>query len=175
MWRVPLKKIYRAFPELDQFSDVQCERYVAFAKGDIGCAFYFVPPLTAAAAFVVCICVYLAVGRRLGFGSPNTTAGILFQVVATVTFLFGLPLVGGFLARDALLGLLLRRHVRSRVERTRCPGCRYSLLGQRMVNGVIGCPECGGTTTLEALGLNSEEDLIPPRNHDEASALERLS
>ncbi|HVP73947.1 MAG TPA: hypothetical protein VMS30_09430 [Phycisphaerales bacterium] len=163
MLRLPVSKIYRAFPELDRFSDEQCERYVAFAKGDIGCLFFIIPPLATVALFVMCVFVFINAAAWANFrihGTMSVVTGIVYAV-GVISFLFGLPLAGGFLARDLVLHRLLRRHVRSRVERTRCPACRYSLLGQRVVAGVIGCPECGGTTTLAALGLLSEDELIP--------------
>ena len=163
MLRLPASKVYRAFPELDRFSDEQCERYVVFAKGDIGCLFFVVPWLATIALFVVCVFVFINAVGWINFrihGTMSMLGGVAYAV-GIITFLFGLPLLGGFLTRDLVLHRLLRRHVRSKVERTRCPACRYSLLGQRVVDGVIGCPECGGTTTLAALGLASVDELIP--------------
>ncbi len=47
-----------------------------------------------------------------------------------------------------------------------CPKCAYSLIGQPVDGETVRCPECGGQTTLGALGLHSAADLDPPRRQD---------
>lgn len=166
MLRLPLRRIYRAFPELDRFKDDQCAQYVSRALRDLGCFYYILPPLAVAILFCACLVLLVAFFRHGG----TAILGLSQSVVLTVSIIVGVPLIGGFLARDYLLHFMLRRHVRSKVERSRCPTCKYSLLGQRVVNDLVRCPECGQSTTLQALGLGSAEELIPPIDATDAPA-----
>ena len=52
------------------------------------------------------------------------------------------------------------------VSTRKCPHCGYSLIGQRARNDQVQCPECGRHTTLAQLGLDSADDLAPPRARD---------
>jgi len=160
MLRLPISKIYRAFPELDRFSDERCEEYVRQARRELGYMIWFVSIVSAGVMAVVVVSALVLIVNLFRVFVSGVDPALLFPMA--VGCLIGIPLLSGLLARDLVLGRFLRRYVRSKIERSRCPACKYSLLGQRMSKGVIRCPECGGTTTLQALGLQSPDDLMPP-------------
>jgi hypothetical protein len=157
--RLVARKIYRAFPELDRFSDEHCELYVRRAYGSwlfqiwagVVCATVF------CMMFALCgaVLVTFVVPQRRGDVAIVWPASI---VIATV--LLAAPFLTALLARDQLLLDRLRRQV----GKARCLRCEYSLLGQRMIDGIITCPECGQRASLADLGLRSPEDLRPSDN-----------
>jgi hypothetical protein len=144
--RFLVRRIYRAFPELDRYSDEQCLRFVRATKrrfwtkwghrGVIGVA--ALVAMCAAGLGCVCVTGWLedyqnAVRRDLPWLQ-------LSAVLACAPLLAVVPVVA-FITRD----LLLRRRVRY-VLRTRsaCPGCGYRLIGLSVSGGnTITCPECG--------------------------------
>lgn len=150
--RVPGRKIYRAFGELDGFGDEQCARFVKGAnRGGVR-----------GVGRVVCL-LMLGVGAlvlalyglekltgnwdiRLGRGVvyfaalfPIWTVGILLSVLLVLV------------ARDWMLIRRIRWVLRNRGQ---CVACRYSLLGLGVDDEfVVTCPECGvGTRVDESLG-----------------------
>jgi len=146
--RIPGRKIWRAFAELDRFSDEQCARFVRAANR----GFWW-----------WCL-------RILVWGSCGVT--MLAVVVAGVGFLTGrwerwfdddivefvgdLPpwLAAGLLLPLVLLVIrdwLLIRRVRSILSgRGRCGGCGYGLLGLPVDEKLIViCPECGANTKVD--------------------------
>jgi len=144
--RLPLSKIWRAFPELDRFDDTRCRRYVVEAarvNRRSGCVILLLIPL-AIAGWLVSIGLSIAILDLLVPG--NQGPGWYFTAVALVIFAAP-PLLMGvtiLLARDRWL----RRAVRDRLNVARCLGCSYSLLGLTPVEGRSGqrhvtCPECG--------------------------------
>lgn len=156
--RLPVNKVYRAFPELDRFSDSECERYVERVLND--------HPLEQLGVGVVglavggcCVWVVLAVGieldRKLG-RAPGWQVGFMWVTVA-LTAAAGAT-VSGLSLRDWWLRTRLRRHL----SNTTCGGCRYSLLGLDVVDGRVSCPECGQVLHLVDRGLTAA-DLMSPR------------
>ena len=175
--RLPVSKIYRAFPELDRFSDEQCELFVYRAR--LARSFESMNTVVmfavVAAVGLCCAAQAMLSGALLGFlrrtfGS-NLKAQDL-QLALSLAMWIAVPALAGLLARDVFLRRRLRDVIWRRLEQVRCPHCRYSLLGQRVSDSLIRCPECGGTTTLQTLGLASEEDLIPPRSESDEVARE---
>lgn len=147
--RIPYSQIYRAFPELDPFTDAECRRYVAEARR--------LHRWSGAVRWVVCAGVWLAAplaGAALGLGLNRVFAvgdqarhdalALGLWILSLATVLCG---VGGVtvLWRDRWL----RRIVRERIRGTVCAGCRYSLLGlqtresENELVRVVACPECG--------------------------------
>ena len=153
-------KVYRAFRELDDFSDEVCDRYVAetFEQSGltIGCAM--------ALTFIVTLTTYgmamLVVGRPI----LNAAAALMGRSDATMdTTSIGLLLLGFALSYwmcTCARNLILRTAIRQRIRITRCPACGYSLLGLHPQEGRVTCPECGIPLTLAQIGLH-ESDLIP--------------
>jgi len=165
--RLPIRKLYRAFPELDQFSNEQCERFVLRARQAQGFGEW---TIAAPIAAVMSTCMIMAIlqyalnsaAQRVVIGAVGRSAA---QEVypATLVFIWVLVLaLSGLLARDGVLRHFLKRAIWKRIDKIRCPKCRYSLLGQRVHDGLVQCPECGDVTTLKLLGVESEADLMPP-------------
>jgi hypothetical protein len=160
MLRIPFNKLYRAFPELDRFSDQQCEKLMK--RLDVkGYGAVAVRGWTAVAVVVgfagscgLVGCVGAMVDDSRGGGS--LTAPLLMLCAFFVP-----PAVVGFLTRDLLLRHFLIKAIHVQLDRVRCPQCKYILLGQAAVNGAVTCPECGAPVTLRRLGI-TEADLIPP-------------
>lgn len=170
--RIPTSKIYRAFEELDEFSDEQCERLMKRVQLDRAST-------TGMAGLVVCVVVVslFVMGLFLWFMSELLDAqlrvlsmpmrpyfdldAMVFSIVECIT-----AVASGFLMRDHVLRKNLIAAIQLRIERVRCPNCKYILIGQRARNNMVTCPECGTSTSLGALGV-TEKDLIPPTTHAE--------
>ncbi len=173
--RLPASKVYRAFPELDRFSDEQCEHFlVAARRGRRQRVGRFVLQLLA-------LLIALAVGAGAYWGLTRVTvlnptrigSGTIADVV------FGIALVlelgaGGLawlLAKDRLLRGRIRRVLNTRGS---CAACGYVLAGLPVsADGHVTCPECGyrlladgslGEIAPDATGANRflpSPDVVP--------------
>ncbi len=145
--RIPVKKIYRAFPELDGFSDEACERFVKRAlhggrvlqlgfsiAAGVGIGLLLWPLL-----IVVCQTLMSSAGEGI------VSRGV--QVVG-LTGSVWMPAVGGLAARD----VVMRRWLSRWIVESRCPGCEYPLEGLPIEAGRVKCPECGEETGREEKG-----------------------
>jgi hypothetical protein len=156
--RLPVSKIYRGFPELDPFTDTECEMYVARARSrrmGSGCLMAIV----AAAAGIGCAVALAfltsqlfvplagALGLRIGPDHEMETGILVLGAHIVIAFIVGL------LVRDAWL----RSSIKQCLKSARCPKCDYSLLGLPIVSGIVKCPECGSTRNLVAAGLVAED------------------
>lgn len=155
--RLPMSKIYRAFPELDRFEAAECEAWVArawkmhgaalagmnllaFAVG--GGALLLVGPL--------CFVVFWRVSER----TPGEWGWWLqLAMVLVMMPVLAVPVVGGLWIRD----IALRRAIVRQLEGARCVKCRYSLLGLPIHLGAVVCSECGERMTLGTLGLTAAD------------------
>lgn len=156
--RLPTRRVWRAFPELDRFGDAECRRFarqaarrhwltgaVSLLGGAVG-------------GFVL---GGLLVAFALLVGLMDSDSGVLALLVATVTLALGvaLPVVGILVARDAWL----RQAIRTRLDSSRCGQCGYSLLGMEphavpeFSYRVVRCPECGSRTPVDAGWLTSSD------------------
>ncbi len=135
---------FRAFPELDQFSDEQCRAFVQATRRMLGAriatwAFrlfvtFAVPPI------VVFAVAYLhgppAPGRSI-----DLIAILLIAGVAWMGF-------GWLVAKDLALRWLIHRVMRRGGS---CMGCGYRLVGLSVgPDAVVTCPECGHALDLTA-------------------------
>lgn len=152
--RLPVSKVYRAFPELDRFDDGRCEAYVRTvrrAQGGIGLLIGFAHVLLGVATTLVMMIVFsmgLAAATS-GRGEPSLVPlGLLVMVVA--------PAIGSFVG-FGLRDRRLRRLLKAQIAGSRCPECSYLLLGLVPADGSIRCPECGGLFTLVELGLTAAD------------------
>ena len=126
--------IYRAFPELDVFTDEQCSRYVSMARGGQRSRVRFEVirvVLTLGSVFVLCPVVLLNWDWS---EAPWVIAVSVVMMVAVFCF-------GMLLWRDVLLRLVVRRALR---QAAHCTSCGYGLVGLK-VSSVLAahCPECG--------------------------------
>lgn len=155
--RVPISKVYRAFPELDPFDDEQCELFVhqatsgSLRRRAVGLGYKLLALVVGLAtwAFVFAMAAAMLSALRL----PQTLIDVL-GVLGAAGFVF-VPALAALVARDQWL----RRTVKARLVSARCPGCEYSLLGLPVQDGRVACPECGEQLHLERMGL-TPRDLI---------------
>ena len=151
--RLPLAKVYRAFPELDRFDDPTCERFVDAAERAAGWRAshgvrLFALVVGMLVGFAVVALFVLAFGEATRHGSlaARLPDWLAFTAVVVVAPLVGA--VAGFKIRD----IWLRAAIRRQIADTRCPKCRYSLLGLKLDSGTVTCPECGARHSLAAMG-----------------------
>jgi hypothetical protein len=170
--RLITRKIHRAFQALDHFSDAQCAHIVAAARGGIF-----------ARLCMVGIQLILAAGLALGVGGllrRMTGPSVNMFVVAWRTYLllslFIALTIGTFgvtflLVRD----WLLRFKVHLLLQRVGfCIACRYNLIGLRVIDCAVLCPECGlpkelgpaNTTTV--IGTDGVARYFPSLVHEQA-------
>lgn len=158
--RLPLHKVYRAFPELDGLTDAQCEAYVRGAEraepwrrvlGLAACIFITV----GAAALLLWPAQWLG-DQFLGVLSPMTSGAARALVIALLVAAGPLLLALSF--RDRWLRIAITRQIR----RDRCPRCDYSLVGLEALAGVLVCPECGRAWRSGPGGLEPAPD--PAKN-----------
>ncbi len=169
--RIPRQKLYRAFPELDRFTDEQCERFMQRAR--IRSSYSPTIGVTVLATVIAALMMSIMLLRHIHEPVNSWFAGLLgvrtaetIVLGAYMIIVLAAPAFCGLLARDIVLRLYLRRAMQSQIERIRCPSCKYVLLGQRVSGGAVICPECGARTTLMHLGI-TEADLIPPTDGSE--------
>ncbi len=143
--RFPTSKIWRAFPELDRFSDEQCGRFVAAVRrrkvGAISDAIMRI------IAFVLAGIVW-TLGLAVVFSAINVPSlspryenlWNLMSLLVVVSPIF-VGAVFAMLVRDSLL----RRRLRALLnDHLHCASCRYQLLGLHPdPNLDVTCPECG--------------------------------
>jgi hypothetical protein len=147
------KEIWRAFPELDRYSDDQCRRFVNSARGTWLRRCTMVT-LCAVAALLVCtLCIamgILVVSRLRSDGSVRWPDAI--GLTTTVPLIcFGIALVLPFFVYLLTRDVLLRRRIRNIIRvRGVCGACGYSLLGLAVSpsNRVV-CPECAVDTEVD--------------------------
>jgi hypothetical protein len=162
--RIPTSKIYRAFPEFDRFDDATCERYIR-AMSSVPGRFLrrWTERVLWSIAHVVTVLVgFVAVGIAIAklFGVSSTVSDSLVLLVSAVSMF--LACTGGPLLVLVLRDVVLRRRIAAQLTLTKCPACRYNLLGVPLTDslptdeanhaegpsaGII-CPECGFVTRL---------------------------
>ena len=165
--RIATRQIYRAFPELDRFTDEQCEMLVRRIRQDTklsawlavltalmlvlpGCGIIFTATL-----------IWLLKERWFPVSDWNMTYLALALIVVICV-----PTGLGLFMRDWYLRRSLMGAIDVRIERVRCLKCRYILIGQREKAGRVTCPECGAEIELRSLGI-TPADLIPPTSIDD--------
>ncbi len=153
--RIPLSKIYRAFPEFDPFPDDECERYLRYAyrraRLRIGC----IPVLVFAATLVMCATIFILTVVALGrAGVRPSEPGVVFLLA--IIGIVAVPSMIALITRDRILFRVLH----DRIKNARCPGCEFSLLGLPIVAGAARCPECGFNVVLREHNLTPEDLLI---------------
>ena len=134
--RIIASPIYRAFPELDVFTDEQCRNYLQRVYGGV---------LARVAVGLVSLVCGVGVAFAVGWvcvlvanANPGRTTIVGVFALAAVTAAFGF---GTLISRDVLLRLLVRRVLG---EVGLCPSCDYSAMGLLVsVDFAVTCPECG--------------------------------
>ncbi|MBL8876247.1 MAG: hypothetical protein JNM86_10670 [Phycisphaerae bacterium] len=146
--RIPGRNIWRAFRELDPFSDEQCRRFVRSANR-----------LTWSSAVRGVLLFALGAGILLGvlyflakttsqfdkiFRSDLAEWAVLLPLWTAAVTLSPLAVL---VLRDWMLIRRIRRLFRTRGQ---CTGCRYSLIGLPVDESLaVVCPECGVRTIVD--------------------------
>ncbi|MBL4591859.1 MAG: hypothetical protein JKY96_07860 [Phycisphaerales bacterium] len=167
--RLLSRKIYRAFPELDQFDDAVCKQYVQRARQSKGASWgRFFVFVSIPASFFGWI-AFLNLVTSLPYdslGGPDVYmmgARIkliqLIEILAEISVVW-IPFLAAFLVRDYFLNRCLQR----RVLGSRCPECAYTLIGLQVEDFRYGrgvkCPECGHKLYFNISHL-TEADINP--------------
>ncbi|MFZ4573038.1 MAG: hypothetical protein ACOYN0_01490 [Phycisphaerales bacterium] len=148
--RLLTRKLWRAFPELDRYSDEQCRRFVRAARGSwlrrLGRG--LCSTAVACVPLLACVMWRVAIAALRGrTASPNGSwllmGGYAIVLVASI---LAAPVLA-YVCRD----LLLRRRVRYVLrDRGSCVSCRYSLIGVPVPTGnVVVCPECASPCEVD--------------------------
>ncbi|MBI1189206.1 MAG: hypothetical protein GC200_00780 [Tepidisphaera sp.] len=152
-------KIYRAFPELDAFSDERCERFVRAARRPVWfrarvVAGGFLAFLLASAALGVA--AHLAEENAPATFGPRSPLWAMLLILFVTLFVYCAAGVAWLWSRDWMLRRRIRRVLRTRGH---CHSCGYLLLGATVsATHEISCPECGFTTAVDpALGELSSD------------------
>jgi ribosomal protein S27AE len=159
--RIPFSKAYRAFHELDRFSDAECRRFVRAAVAQHRAGTFGVIVGAMVIGLVIAVASFTAASytqmrlQNSGWGRSWNAASLIPPMLS----LCG-TLIGGVCAL-AWFDRWLRRKIRLRLKDAACGKCGYSLLGLHAHNGEIVCPECGDRMVLAAHGL-TPDDLLQP-------------
>lgn len=142
--RFPFTKIYRAFPELDNYRDDQCERFVTAARGRWGRRL-----LRLILAMIVAFVSQVALWALIVFASSadwvNGFRAQYDSVFMTIALLLTFPVTFiGFLPALLLRDRMLLGQIRSiLIERGFCIKCHYSLVGLPVSERkFVQCPDC---------------------------------
>ena len=161
--RIPTSKIYRAFPELDRFSDAECRAFMARLRRQVGMQLFgFLA--AGAAGFGMFVATIVVQGvmyvwtRRIRFGLSVDDAEMVWAAIY-----IAMPFLASFMTILLVRDFFVRRGLRTRilnvVRRFTCRGCTYSLVGLRATGHVVRCPECGHETTFTELGIAGDGEL----------------
>jgi hypothetical protein len=145
--RVPLSKVYRAFPELDRFSDEQCQgwqrlanQYWPWKRLGVLCLAVVAFPVVWTVMMTAITLAVTVLRPKIGSIEPDALRVALVLVGLSVPVLTSA--VASLSVRDWWARRCLRRFIDDRI----C-GCGYSLLGlheEPQPEGVaVHCPECG--------------------------------
>lgn len=148
MMRIPGRKVYRAFKELDQFLDDRCVRFVAVANRGWARVVVAAALMLAVGVAVLLSSMWLLLyttgdmDRKFGFG-------IEYYLVMIPIWVLGLSAgpLAALVTRDVILKRRLRRIIRLRGT---CRECGYSLMGLPIREDLaVVCSECGAETVVD--------------------------
>lgn len=159
--RLVTRKLWRAFPELDRFSDEQCQRFVKAANRRLSLRLVRWGLMAVVWALVTFSPLLLAFGELVlveyGWRSDTSASRWLGRtwwvrsdigMGLTMVLMLALGGLGAGVVRDWLLRRRVRRVLRTR---GRCAACHYFLAGLPVTAScTVVCPECGHTTEVDA-------------------------
>ena len=154
-------KLWRAFPELDPFSDEQCRPVITFVSRsslDQLCCIGLVLLGTLVSGFL--LVGFLPVVQH-AFNMPQPHRSYELPLALLFTIGMGtLPFVGVLRVRD----MLLRHHLRKLLTNgSTCASCSYSLLGLPLdEHHRTTCPECGTVQDVHKAFASLAPDTQPP-------------
>lgn len=148
--RLPASKVYRAFAELDPFTDAQCRGFVHAAnRGTIRQTIGVLLLVAVGVVVFVVSAVIFMLLADLAFSLNSRQPTLIPLTIFTVGSVGTTSL--------AVLGLrdvLLRRRIR-RVFRRRA-SCGYTLVGLPVSGQGVQCPECGMARVAEAAEIQTD-------------------
>ena len=152
--RIPVGRVYRAFPELDRFTDAQSEQFVrAACKRGWRRHVHRVLIVVFLLVSWVIAWLLLMLGAYLldRFAPTLHRSNAAFWTIASLSILlFAAPIFLILPVKDWFLLRRLRLVIRARGT---CPSCQYSLLGAMVDDrDHVICPECG-------MGLEADASL----------------
>jgi hypothetical protein len=154
--RIPYHNVCRAFPELDPFSDEQCQRFLQatlrrhwISRQGIRLLMIVV----FSAGWILLTLITMPIVLSLGPRYITWQVPTAFISVIIGAFAGG---VAGLMIRDRWLRMVLRR----RLLELACPACTYSLLGLAAQDGIIICPECGVPFEMTKENVEPDTTLI---------------
>jgi hypothetical protein len=169
--RLLVRTIWRAFPELDPYTDAECATFVRRATRraprrwlhGVAVLLFFLAALAGsvvAAGFVL---------RFVEVSVPEALHDVvaLLAVPVALALVFAVPSVGALILRDVFL-----RHRLAQVLRDRgsCGNCGYSLVGLPIpASLVVACPECGHAGPVDEALTVLVRASQPPGDRPEAS------
>lgn len=166
--RIVTRKLHRAFPELDAYTDDQCVQYMKNLrqrKLHFSLWLILLPFLITLAYFIVVpigLVFSIKLMNNANLMSLNNDA-LFYTIILSYAVIWWIGSgVVALLSRDVIMGSQLKKIVNSQLIKTRCRTCSYSLIGQTPQNGMLVCPECGVATSMQTLGI-TDDDLIPPQ------------
>lgn len=156
--RLPLTKPWRAYPELDRYSDTQCRAIMNQAHR----AFQLWRTI-----FAVCAILLSVIGFFCCMFACVSFAGMLDKTFRErhVLKLTGLALILSSLIPIILVmfgsRLVTSRALRAHLGALKCFACRYLLIGLRIEstdarNPGVACPECGSFNPLLDMGIQAQ-------------------
>jgi len=144
--RILTRRIYRAFPELDRYSDERCVRFVEAAAGSRRRRFgrFLLSAVIGALPALVLFGGGAVVDKVVGRKDHLLGTGAAWAIGIGAVMIVLWPLFG-YLSRDFLLRCRVRHILRARGT---CAGCKYSLIGVPVPPATddgctVTCPECG--------------------------------
>lgn len=157
--RLPISRVYRAFPELDRFPDHVCERYVAQARYKAWrskIAVALLAMLSVPVMFLVTLFLLMQVGELFHKNAIRSSTSI-WPVLIVLVLSTAAAILTPLCIRDRWLIWAVRKQIGG----TGCPRCGYQLIGLTIDNGRVRCPECGFTESLVNLNLTPADLLAP--------------
>ena len=164
--RLISRKIWRAFPELDQYEEEVCIAYVKHARrlGNI-----WKGAICTLAAFFIGFGIWLGVVYLTPDLFEIATSPLASDVQILLSHLLISVMVTGFIWFSLLCEFItrdvwLRRTIRAHLNSITCDGCGYQLVGLTIESAghmkFVVCPECGNRTELNR-GHITEADINP--------------
>lgn len=155
--RIPRSKVWRAFPELDRFSDEACRRFVRSPSVGGVRRWLRVVCSGSAAAAGIWLSSELVPSASRAFDDrwlirgtlPSTVSEFvsLITIAFVSTALASIGPIAGLFVRDRMLKAAIRRMLAAQGT---CERCGYSLLGLRIdAESRAECPECGLVTRVD--------------------------
>jgi len=168
--RLLTTKIYRAYPELDQYDDDVCKRYIKRANRlQNQWKLWGFQLISIPFALLLWVSITGLAQVIFFFGEAERVDKFAHLVQNPTLLIFTLIQWSGYIFVPAILCLLIRdiwlhRCIRKQLTGVQCPSCGYSLIGLTLLTDTnhpsISCPECGSRTVLKDMGL-TEADIDP--------------